>query len=36
MMEVRAINIENKIRNRIGEPKRTTYGNKKIPEELLY
>lgn len=36
IMEIRAINTENKVRNKIGEPKRTTYGKKKIPERLLY
>jgi hypothetical protein len=33
--EVRAIRIENKVRAKIGDKKRTTYGEKKIPEELL-
>ena len=35
LMDVRAINTENKIRKVIGEPKRTMYGTRKVPEELL-
>ena len=35
LMDVKAVNTENKIRKIIGEPKRTEYANQKIPEELL-
>ena len=35
LMDVRAINTENKIRSKTGDPKRTTYGTKKVPKELL-
>ena len=35
LMEVRAINTENRIRKVVSAPKRTTYGTQKIPEELL-
>jgi uncharacterized protein YjaZ len=33
--EVDAINVENKINNKVGMPQRTTYGDAKIPKELL-
>ena len=35
LREVRAVNTENKIRKRTGDPKRIEYGGKKIPKELL-
>ncbi|TCO96380.1 RHS repeat-associated protein [Bacteroides heparinolyticus] len=35
LMEVRAINTENRIRRVVGAPKRITYGSQKVPEELL-
>ena len=34
-MEVRAVNTENKIRIKTGDPKRIEYGGKKIPKKLL-
>ena len=33
--EVRAVNTENRIRKRTGDPKRIEYGQKRIPKELL-
>ncbi len=33
--EVRAVNVENKMRKQNGEDKRDSYGSKKIPSELL-
>ena len=35
LMEVRAVNTENKIRRKTGDPKRIEYGGKKIPKKLL-
>jgi len=35
LMDIRAINTENRIRKVIGEPKRTMYGTQKVPKELL-
>ncbi len=35
IMDVRAVNTENKIRRKTGDPKRTMYGTRKIPKELL-
>ena len=35
MIEVRAVNVENRIRKQTGDPKRTKYGKKRIPQELL-
>lgn len=35
IMEVRAINTENKIRIKTGDPRRISYGGKKIPEKYL-
>jgi len=35
LMEVRAVNFENKIRNVTGDKKRIKYGGKNIPQELL-
>ena len=35
MYEVSAVNTENIVRARAGDPKRTTYGGKQIPEKLL-
>ena len=35
LIEVRAINTENKIRMKTGDPKRTKYGKKEIPKALL-
>lgn len=35
IMDVHAVNTENKIRRKTGEPKRFMYGTKKIPKELL-
>jgi|GEM_PF-5885857 len=34
-MEVRAINTENKIRIKTGDPRRTSYGGKKVPKKHL-
>ncbi|MEA4887385.1 MAG: RHS repeat-associated core domain-containing protein, partial [Bacteroides graminisolvens] len=35
IMDVRAVNTENRIRKKIGEPQRVTYGRKKIPQNML-
>ena len=35
LIEVRAINTENRIRMKTGDPKRTKYGKKEIPKALL-
>ncbi|WP_373827982.1 hypothetical protein [Bacteroides heparinolyticus] len=35
LMDVRAINTENRIRKVVGAPKRITYGIRKVPKELL-
>ena len=35
LMDIRAINTENRIRKVIGEPKRTSNGTQKVPKELL-
>lgn len=35
IMEVRAINTENKIRVKTGDPRRTSYGGKKVPKKYL-
>ncbi|KWR51568.1 hypothetical protein AA416_05242 [Bacteroides cellulosilyticus] len=35
LIEVRAINTENKIRMKTGDPKRTKYGRREVPKILL-
>ena len=35
LMEIKAINMENKVRQQTGDSKRTEYGEKKIPANLL-
>ena len=35
IMEIDAINMENKVRQQTGDSKRTTYGGKEIPSNLL-
>lgn len=35
LSDIKAVNIENRIRSVTGNPKRTTYAGRKIPKELL-